>query len=204
MRFRLASILTLSVAALLSLTSCGSQEDIGGSFLEMDVTEGGLILPVDNATCQDKVQGLGARSAAAPSLVFGALRLKWLRTDKSLYVGTIRVTFRSNGIAPSPPIVLTSDEVEALLGAPGGLISPASTADGKSIVSNKSANRSGYPQCSFVVSGFDLANPNQTASFSSSVTIELIGQASGSSDDPEDGSDPQVVRKTYTTTATYY
>ena len=206
------SVLIVALACVLTLTSCGNENASGSADLEFDVTDGGMLLPVDNETCVDKLDGTGSRSASSVSANFGALRMKWIPKYRTLYVGLIRLTFKSSKIVGgSTTITLGGDEIEALLGANGQIISPDTTNGNKAIVSNKANNRTGFPICALNVGGIELTNQNP-GSFSASVTIELIGQGSGS--DPTDtipaatssadGSKPYVVRQTYTTTATYY
>lgn len=220
---RLVGLTCFALSALLSLTSCGSESAAGSEYLEMDLAAGGIILPTDNQTCVDKVSGDGTRSATKNSMSFPSLRLNWKPRDKdgnkanrSLYVGLIRITVKSSRIAGgSQEFTLAGDEIEALLGASGQIIDSdldsgntiEDTEKGeKPVVSNKSTNRNGFPNCAFVIGGITLSTTS-TTSFSANVTIELIGQGSGSSGpngDPLDGSDPFVVRKTFSTTATYY
>lgn len=198
------SILILVVVAILSLPSCGQEGQGTSADLEMDVT-GGIIIPSENATCADKLEGSGSKSAAKNTLNFSALRLNWLRTDRSLYVALIRFTIRSSRITGGSAVVtLDTAEIEALLGAPGQTIPPLSTGP-KAIVSNKPANRqAGSPNCAVNIGGIGLANESITTPFSASVLVELVGFGSGSNDDPEDGSDPYPVRQSYSTTAQYF
>ncbi|RYZ65662.1 MAG: type IV pilus secretin PilQ, partial [Proteobacteria bacterium] len=208
--FRSAPIVALAFVSLMTLTSCGGgEEGAGAANLEFDVLDGGLLLPVDNQTCVDKVEGTGARSARPVSLNFGAIRLKWIPTNRYLYIGLIKITVRSSRIAGgSQVITLPGDEIEALLGAPGQMISPENddqdkTLGNKAIVSNKSANRNGAPACALNVGGITLSSTS-TSGFTANVTIELLGQSSGSDALPDDGTNPVVIRKSYSTTATYY
>lgn len=207
LRLKSAPLLFLAVVSALSLTSCGSAGDEGSADLEMDVLDGGLLLPVENQTCADKADGDGARSAKAVSLNFGAIRLKWIPPNRNLYIGLIKITVRSSRIAGGmQEFTLPSDEIELLLGAAGQVITPDTTNGNKAIVSNKLTNRAGAPACGLTIGGVTLSGTS-TTSFTANVTIDLLGQSSGSDDLPDgasDGSNPKVIRKSYTTTATYY
>lgn len=204
---RLSKILILAFTAILTLPSCGQEGQGTSDDLEMDVT-GGIIIPSENQTCADKMDGTGSKSAAKNTLNFGALRLNWKRTDRTLYVALIRFTIRSSRIAGgSKVITLDTAEIEALLGAPGQTITPLTTGP-KTIVSNKSDNRNNAPNCAVNIGGIGLVNENITTPFSASVLVELIGFGSGSgTGDPseaQDGSDPYPVRQSYSTTAQYF
>lgn len=187
----------LALSAMLSLPSCGQENSGTSADLEMDVL-GGIFIPSENQTCADKIEGNGSKSAAKNTLNFSALRLNWKRTDRTLYVALVRFTIRSARV-----ITADSSELEALLGAPGQTIPPLTTGP-KSIVSNKAANRTGYPNCAVNVGGIGLVDESVTTPFSATVLVELVGFGSGSAEDPEDGADPYPVRQSYSTSAQYF
>lgn len=216
----LATLLLVALSVT-SLTSCGGNSATGSADLEIDLGGTGIMSPVANKTCVDAQLGSGSttRSAAVNSMVFPALRLRWKNTKKSLYIALMRVTVTGSRITQTAPIVITNDEIEALLGLPGLSINPTDTTFTKTtdgaieFVSNKTTNRGGFIACGFTIGGIGATASTGTnvAPFEVTVTVEVVGQATGSEPSDSnpngnagDGTNIEVIRKTFTTSATAY
>lgn len=167
--------------------------------LELDTTSTGLISLQSLQTCSDLFRGNQSASAQSPSASFDALRIKWNPKDRDLFVRQLNVTFKSSKlIGGSQEFSLTSDEIASLVGVSSGIISADETKGNKTIISNRSENREGFPLCSLNFGPLNFASANP-GSFTANVTIELVGMSLKSSD----GSNRKDVKKSFKTTAAF-
>jgi hypothetical protein len=195
------------VASAVGLGSCSNQ-DIGGDLIDVGVTDGGIILETSAQSCVDKSAAVSPqpRSLSKPAMVINGFSVIWKSKTLALFIGEIKVTVTSKKLTGGSFVVdLDAGEVEALLGALDAQLPPEPTGYKlyTSTSSTKPTSSGGIhlAACGLGIGGLTLVDPNSTQSFTARVKIDLIGTAS----DPAHADvTPQTVRKTITTTATYY
>jgi len=169
----------VAFAICLLCSACGNKKDLGAD-ISMGVAGDGLIIPTSTASCVDKRGALGTRSVAKNAMVFSNFSLKYTGVGKTLYIGAMQVKVTSPAITDGQiEITLAPDEVEALLAAPGDLITVPAGTDSYTINSNSATRPARYPACQLAVGPITLQDPN-TTTFSANVEISIIGSSSDS------------------------
>ena len=181
----------LALLYLLTLVACGAKKDYGKD-IDISVIGTGMISPVANPNCADKIamkadSTVSARSASKNSMIFRGFKLTWRNPNKTLYVGRIRVSATGTNISGGTfSTDLTSVEMEDLLAAPNTQIAVPNGATSVTIQSNDTGARgasSPYAACGLTVGGMSLIKDDQ--SFTANVTIDLVGNASDSDGNTE-------------------
>lgn len=199
--------LAFACLAIVGLSSC--EEQTTGSVQLNLGSQSGTIIRGSTANCVDRktyaTSGILTRSVKGPALVINGVSLEWLSETQKLYVDVIRVTVQASRISGGKKTFdLDVTEIEALLGAPNGVIGVATRDTLGALVpephfSTNTAKAGGFPACALAIGTIDVTNPDSDASFNAQVTLQLYGTAS------EDKAGGQInsIRKTITTTAVY-
>lgn len=167
------SKLTLIALAIpgLFIVSCGEAEDYGKD-LAVSVTPSKVpILPGDVSSCKDEADAKTSGESAARSIKanwvrFNKFRLQWKGVDP-LYVVMIRVTIDHPSITGSP-FILTTDEIEALLGVESAIVPKTTDID-----STSTSKGAAFAPCGLSIGGITVAK--DASSFTASAQIEVIG-----------------------------
>ncbi len=165
----------VAMAICLGLSGCGNKKDLGAD-IDMAVNGDGAIIPADVQSCYDKATLSTERSITKNALVFGNFSVRYTGKDKSLFVGSIKVTVTGGGIVNgSKDFTIASTELEALLGKRGQTINTPSDGTAVVINSNSSAKPAAFPACAMAVGPIDVTD--EDSSFTATVDIKLVGSA---------------------------
>lgn len=200
-------LVLLLVSSQLLLSGCEDETAAGSDQVAITVTPG-TILGSATASCADRTasgtSGIIVRSLAAPAIYFNNFTLNWFSLTQSFYIDTIRITLVSGRLAGGKKVIdIDSTEIAPLLGVPGAVVGVATTnvATG-ALVPNKlssTGTKTGYASCGLAGGSVTLLDPNNASTFSAAATVEIRGLAADAN-----FSNPVSVRKTISTTATFY